>query len=135
MNLEQLEAYARRWAKVYTLPMEAGYKGAYDRERDAIYLDRGLNDLQRRCTLAHELSHARHGDRGCGGDRGLVERRADMEAARLLIDPLDYMQCERVCDNPMWLARELDVTPDLVWAYRSWLQDTMPCRFYNESAD
>jgi Zn-dependent peptidase ImmA (M78 family) len=124
-----LDAFAHDWAKVYVLPMEDGFKGAYDIERDAIYLSDRLSDVQHRCVLAHELSHAMHGDHGCHGRHDAIEERADEEAARMLIDQTDYMHAEMCCDNIWWMAGELGVTPDLVWAYRRWMHDSVSsCR-------
>ncbi|WEV41610.1 ImmA/IrrE family metallo-endopeptidase [Bifidobacterium sp. ESL0682] len=134
MNTD-LELFARNWAKVYVLPMEDGFKGAYDIERDAIYLSDRLTDVQHKCVLAHELSHARHGDCGCRNGHDAAELRADIEAARMLIDQADYMNAERCCDNPSWIASELGVTPDLILAYRCWLHDTIPNFYQNNLVD
>ncbi|MDF7641755.1 ImmA/IrrE family metallo-endopeptidase [Bifidobacterium sp. ESL0784] len=130
--MTDIEAFARRRARVLVLPMGKGFKGAYDFERDTIYLSDKLTDVQHRCVLAHELSHAIHGDKGCRNSHDVVELRADVEAAKMLIDQADYMQAEQCCDNPTWIARELGVTVDLVRAYRYWLHESMPRICYDD---
>ncbi|MCI1212059.1 MAG: ImmA/IrrE family metallo-endopeptidase [Bifidobacterium tibiigranuli] len=123
-----VEAEALKWASVYTIPTAHGSLGAYDGEEHAIYLSNRLSPTQRRWVLAHEISHARHHDGRCYGSRNHMERRADMEASRMIIDPLEYMAAEKVYDNPLWLARELDVMPQTIFAYREWLHDSMYLR-------
>ena len=53
--------------------------GGWDDINGIIYLSSGLSSVQRRCVLAHEISHARHHDLGCHTD-AWVERRADMDS-------------------------------------------------------
>ncbi|MFT8359177.1 ImmA/IrrE family metallo-endopeptidase [Bifidobacterium aquikefiri] len=118
-----VESLALPWARVVTLPMEAGIQGAFDRETSTIFLASNLSDMQRACVLAHEISHAKHRDHGCYGHRSPMERRADMDAARLLINPVEYATAELVCDNVVWLARELNVMPYIIRAYREWLHE------------
>jgi Zn-dependent peptidase ImmA (M78 family) len=118
-----IESLASMWARVVTLPMEAGIQGAFDRETNTIYMASNLTDAQRRCVLAHEISHAKHRDHGCYGHTTAMERRADTDAARLLLNPLEYAAAEIVCDNAIWLAKELNVMPYIIHAYREWLCD------------
>ena len=88
-----------------------------------IILDSRLTDVQRRCVLAHEISHARHRDAGCRCDRW-AERRADIEAAAMLISPLEFAYAETVYEgNIMGMARELNVLPWVISAYREHLHD------------
>jgi Zn-dependent peptidase ImmA (M78 family) len=125
-----VEEMAARWARIVTVPMEHGVQGAYDADTDTILISSGLTDVQRRRVLAHEVSHARHRDRGCVAPGSPVERRADREAARLLVDPRGYAVAERVCDNVWWLARELDVMPWIINAYRELVHE-FPCILYD----
>lgn len=98
-------------------------QGLYLRKQNLILLDRGLTSEQRRCVLAHEISHARHLDEGCRMDRW-SERRADEEAAMMLIDPMEYAYAEAVYEgNVMGMARELSVLPWVITAYRERLHD------------
>lgn len=103
--------------------MHGGLQGAYLPQQGVILLDHRLSGVQRRCVLAHEISHARHMDAGCRVDKW-VERRADQEAAKMLIDPMDYAYAEAVYEgNVMGMARELNVLPWVISAYREWLHD------------
>lgn len=113
---------AARWARVEERRLPGGLEGAYDADRNIIYLDEGLSTVQRRCVLAHEISHARHCDRGCRCD-AYVELRADMDAARMLLSQVEYATAERIYDNEVTLARELGVLPWVVAAYRRCLHD------------
>ena len=114
---------ASRWARVAEQPLPVGYEGFYTPGLDLIVLDSRLTDVQRRCVLAHEISHARHRDAGCRCDRW-TERRADMEAAAMLISPLEFAYAETVYEgNTVGMARELNVLPWAVCAYREWLHD------------
>ena len=103
--------------------LPSGYEGFYAPGLDLIVLDSRLTDVQRRCVLAHEISHARHHDSGCMADRW-VEQRADREASALLIDPLEFAFAEQLYEgNVVGMARELDVLPWVVEAYRERLRD------------
>jgi Zn-dependent peptidase ImmA (M78 family) len=118
---------AARWARIVTVPMEHGVQGAYDADTGTILISDRLSDVQRRCVLAHEISHARHQDCGCVGSGSSVERRADREAACMLVNPGEYAVAERVCDNVWWLARELGVMPWIINAYREMLHESFVC--------
>lgn len=114
---------ASRWARVAEQPLPVGYEGFYAPGLDLIVLDSRLTDVQRRCVLAHEISHARHRDAGCHVDKW-VERRADREAAMMLIDPMEYAYAEAVYEgNAAGMARELNVLPWVISAYRERLHD------------
>lgn len=56
----------------------------------AIVLDRGLNQRERRCSLAHELEHL---DRGqpCGTLRATIEARVCADTARYLLPDLEVI--------------------------------------------
>lgn len=98
-------------------------QGLYLREPNLILLDRDLTSEQRRCVLAHEISHARHRDGGCQCDRW-TERRANLEASAMLIRPMEYAMAEAIYEgNVMGIARELNVMPWVVQAYRERLHD------------
>ncbi len=117
---------ARRWCAVHEVDLPAGLQGVYIMEGDMILLDRRLSDVERRCVLAHEISHARHRDGGCQCDRW-TERRANIEASAMLIRPMEYAMAESIYEgNVMGIARELGVMPWVVDAYRERLHDD-PC--------
>lgn len=70
---------------IHYVRLAAGMWGATDGER-TIWLDERLGQVERRCTLAHELEHIRRGHRGC--QDAATERKVDADAARrLLPDP------------------------------------------------
>ena len=76
--------------------------GLYDDRHRLILLADWLNQRQRRCTLCHELIHARHHDPGCGTRYGAkCERRCRRETALALISrwitawPRRFMRARR----------------------------------------
>lgn len=114
---------AERFCVLRERHLHGDVQGLYLREPNLILLDHGLTSEQRRCVLAHEISHARHLDEGCRVDKW-AERRADQEAALMLIDPMEYAYAEAVYEgNVMGMARELNVLPWVIVAYRERLHD------------
>ena len=114
---------AERLCKLRERRLGDGLQGLYLRKPNLILLDTRLRGVQLRCVLAHEISHARHMDAGCRVDKW-VERRADQEAALMLIDPMEYAYAETVYEgNIMGMARELNVLPWVIAAYRERLHD------------
>lgn len=114
---------ASTWGTVHHARLQDGLQGAWCAEYGLILIDSRLTDVQRRCVLAHEISHARHRDAGCRCDRW-TERRADIEAATMLISPLEYAYAEAVYEgNTIGMARELNVLPWTVEAFRERLHD------------
>lgn len=82
--------------------------GHYVHARGLIRLRAGMARHQARCVLAHELRHADHGDEWTSD---FVERRADREAARLLIDPHALADAAMIHARHIpAMARELRVT-------------------------
>ena len=113
INIEQ---EARRYARIVVTAMQSGYQGLYDARTETIYIADNLTPTQYRCVLAHEVSHAKHQDKGGHSDR-YTEQRADVEAARMLISQADYDECA--------IARELNVMPWIIRAYKNWLHDSV----------
>lgn len=103
--------------------------GLYDDRHGLILLADGLNQRQRRCTLCHELIHARHHDPGCGSQYGIkCERRCRRETALALISPVDYGMAETVYEGNTWMmAVELGVTIQVLSDYRQLLYDSGVC--------
>ncbi|EPD70823.1 hypothetical protein HMPREF1219_00118 [Corynebacterium pyruviciproducens ATCC BAA-1742] len=88
-----------------------------------ISLRLGMSDTQTLCALAHELGHAVHGDPP--GHTGACERRADLFAARLLIDPDEYRRAEAIYGTaPARLAEELGVTQHLLCVWKTIFERT-----------
>lgn len=103
--------------------------GLYDDRHGLILLADWLNQRQRRCTLCHELIHARHHDPGCGSQYGIkCERRCRRETALALISPVDYGMAETVYEGNTWMmAVELSVTIQVLSDYRQLLYDSGVC--------
>ena len=123
MSDDALELLALDWANdIRERPLPHGMLGGWDDEHGVIYLSSRLSPVQRRCVLAHEISHARHRDVGCRAD-AWSERRADMDAARMLVSPVEYAMLERINDDPTWIAHESDLLTWVITAYRDLLHD------------
>ena len=103
--------------------------GIYYAPLRLIILDERLAGFQRRCTLCHELIHAKHHDSGCGTQYGLkCERRCRRETALALISPVDYGMAEEVYEGNTWMmAVELGVTVQVLSDYRQLLYDSDVC--------
>lgn len=103
-----------------------GLCGIYYEPARLIILDESLPDFQRRCTLCHELVHARYHDNGCGTPYGVkAERRACRQTTLRLIDPVEYASTEALCEGDAYrIACELDVTLQVVRDYQDMLHDT-----------
>lgn len=114
---------ATQYCRLGEARLHNGMQGVYIRDKHLILLDTRLRGVQLRCVLAHEISHARHMDAGCRVDKW-IERRADREAAMMLIDPLEYAYAETVYEgNTIGMAHELNVLPWVISAYRARLHD------------
>ena len=99
MSEDSLEYIALQWSsRIHDRPLPDKLEGVYDAEHNEIILSDRLSTVQRRCVLAHEISHAKHRDRGGHADR-YTEQRADMEAARMLISQADYVTAEILYGN------------------------------------
>ena len=107
--------------------LPSGLCGFYYEPARLIVLDESMPDFQRRCTLCHELVHARYHDTGCGTPYGVkAERRARRQTALRLIDPVEYASAEALCEGDAYrIACELDVTLQVVRDYQDMLHDTV----------
>lgn len=106
-----------------------GMNGCYCDALGLIVLHDKLNARQRRCTLCHELIHARYHDPGCGSQYGVkCERRCRRETALALISPVDYGVAEEIYGGEAWpMAVELGVTVQVLMDYRQLLHDSGVC--------
>lgn len=77
---------------------------------DALLMDAGQMQAERRSTLAHELVHLDRGDAECQPAR--VEREVEEEAARRLI-PIDHL-----IDALLWSQDEHELSEEL-WVDRA----------------
>lgn len=80
-----------------------------------IWMDKDLLQVERRCTLAHELEHIRRGHHGCQDSR--TEAAVTAAAARwLLPDP------RAVADALVWADGDLALAADHLWVDEPTLQ-------------
>lgn len=92
--------------------------GFYEDAERSIYLNYYCRADQVIAALAHEIGHGIFGDR-CSSEA--IERRADEAGASLVITRSEYARAERlVGPHPDALAIELEVTRDLILAWRRW---------------
>ena len=107
--------------------LPSGLCGFYYEPARLIVLDESMPDFQRRCTLCHELVHARYHDNGCGTPYGVkAERRARRQTALRLIDPVEYASAEALGEGDVdRIACELVVTLQVVRDYQDMLHDTV----------
>lgn len=104
----------------YTDLTHLGRDGDSDPRTRTIRLQEGMLDRLERSVLAHELIHIIHGDLktkfGHYDDRD--ERRADEQAAHLLIDIEEYRIAEEKCGNHVeGIALDLNVMDWIVEAF------------------
>ena len=125
MGYEDLLAEALRLGvKVRERELSPGRCGCYYEPTRLIIIDETLPDFARRCTLAHELAHARHHDRGCDPNGSKAERRARRETVLRLINPTEYAIAEQMYEGDSFLiAQALDVTVQLVEDYKELLHN------------
>lgn len=97
----------------HTAEMEPGQWGATDGER-RIWISNDLLQVERRCTLAHELEHLRRGHRGC--QPGPVEADVAHAAAVWLLPEAGH-----VADAIVWARGDLDEAADHLWVDRETL--------------
>lgn len=126
MSEDALEYIALQWAsRIHDRPLPDKLEGVYDAEHNEIILSDKLSPVQRRCVLAHEISHAKHHDIGCKTD-AYTEQRADVEAAKMLISQVEYQTAENIYDgDEILMAKEMNVMPWIIQAYKQWLHDNV----------
>ncbi|TQL03503.1 ImmA/IrrE family metallo-endopeptidase [Cellulomonas sp. SLBN-39] len=106
-------------------------RGEYRHDARLITLNPRMSEVLQRSTLAHELGHAHHGDTWTDDPRLLEERerRANVYAARLLVDPVEYALAERlVGEHAGAIARELGVSRYVVDAWRAQRSGHLPAQ-------
>lgn len=100
---------------VEVTPIAPALAALIRRER-MILIHSGLTRAERRCALAHEIAHLDAGDRwtrACWFDRR-QENRADILAARRLIDLEDLVDVVRWTSATVEMAEQLEVTVDVL---------------------
>ena len=110
--------------RVETANLPPDRDGEYIHARRLIRLHQGMPRRLRRSVLAHETAHAVFEDvpSHFGPANARQERRADEWAALRLISTADYVRAEQLHEgHDEGIAVELDVTIDLIEAYRGLL--------------
>jgi citrate lyase beta subunit len=79
---------------------------------DIIWMDKRLDQVERRCTLTHELIHVERKHTGC--QLAAVELEVSMETARRLIPIADLANALQWSTRPYELADELWVTQNVL---------------------
>lgn len=92
-----------------------GRLGVYEPEAAQVWISINLTPAEQRSVLAHELGHV-YFDHRCGSPR--AEREADRYAANLLVCPEQYAALEREGHDLHGIADAMDVTVDIVQAFR-----------------
>lgn len=124
LTLENLYNYAEQ-ARITIIetPLNTTHSGYYDHATHTILLDNMLNDRQKRCTLAHELIHAKYEHTGHDPKN---ENKTRKETALWLIDIFDYTQAEHIYDsNNTLIGIELEVTQQVLADYQNILKETI----------
>lgn len=105
--------------RVFFLPLDE-VNGFVNADR-AVVINSRLSERKQRVVLAHELGHLYHGhDWRLAHDQERDERQADIYAALILIDPVEYALAERIYDGCLGsIANELGVTRRLVELWRT----------------
>ena len=105
---------------VHFADLHPGTWGATD-GTDRIWLDRRLLQVERRCTLAHELEHIRRGHHGC--QEPAVERAVAAAAARYLLpDP------RAIARALVWARGHVVVAADELWVDEDTLRARLDVR-------
>ncbi|OFR00322.1 ImmA/IrrE family metallo-endopeptidase [Alloscardovia sp. HMSC034E08] len=115
---------------IRTQPLPAPLCGYYQADTQTIVLHDKLNDLQYKCTLAHELIHAEHHDKPTAAMyHARNEQRTRTLTALLLIRLEDYMTAERIYTGDIariaaMLEFTIQVARDYVTALKKIAQPT-----------
>jgi Zn-dependent peptidase ImmA (M78 family) len=99
--------------------MPEGMRGATNGER--IWLSSALSQVERRCTLAHELAHIDAGHTSCQPED--VERRVRNRAARYLLpDP------HVIAEALVWARGDVHEAAEVLWVTPRVLRDRLDAR-------
>ncbi|TXK17186.1 ImmA/IrrE family metallo-endopeptidase [Homoserinibacter sp. GY 40078] len=114
--LELLRLASERGVTVHACHLPGDMLGCYEPGAERIWFDLRLTPHERRSVIAHELGHHHYGHRESTPRN---ERLANRYAARLLIDPEEYAQAERLYSEAEAIADELRVTVKIIESYRT----------------
>lgn len=123
MTYGDLLRYAERLGvTVASAHLDDGTSGAYDSSMEIILIDRKILYTQKRCTIVHELIHWAYQDSSCDPlFHSKEEKRTRRETAMTLINDIQYRVAEDMYDDMFQIARELDVTVQVLQDYRETL--------------
>ncbi|MGP9031519.1 ImmA/IrrE family metallo-endopeptidase [Glutamicibacter mysorens] len=77
-----------------------------------IWIDPKLTAVERKCFLAHEAIHIKHGHQGC--QQPPIERQICLEVARFLVPFEDLQRVACWSRDAAEMAEELDVTEQVI---------------------
>ena len=121
--LEHAERLGVRVEDDHAHRLRPGDHGGWFPDERLIVVSPTLGPRNRIHTLAHELGHATHGDPA--GHHPRYEHRADLYAARLLIDPREYAELETIYEGHLGaIAAEMGVTVSLLATWRDHYERT-----------
>lgn len=114
MTYEQmLDAVETQPVHVIEATLDDDTSGLYCEAVQTIIIDEHMTDVQKRCSLTHELFHWLHADDSHAEyGKSHAEWRVRRETAMFLIDPADYVQAEREYDGEIY-QMSFDVLPCL----------------------
>lgn len=121
------------WQLLRTMPQitvvwaELDSKSALTNGRDTVWLDKHLLQVERRCSLTHELIHIERGHTSCPPNAAETGVRA--ETARRLIPFPDLLEHKRWSRSVEELADCLWVTPHVLLDRISHLSDAEQAAF------
>ena len=104
MTYEQmLDAVETQPVHVIEATLDDDTSGLYCEAIQTIIIDEHMTDVQKRCSLTHELFHWLHADDSHAEyGKSHAEWRVRRETAMFLIDPADYVQAEREYDGEIY---------------------------------
>lgn len=129
MTYEQmLDAVETQPVHVIEATLDDDTSGLYCEAVQTIIIDEHMTDVQKRCSLTHELFHWLHADDSHAEyGKSHAEWRVRRETAMFLIDPADYVQAEREYDGEIYqMSCEMDVAVFLLEDYRRILEYRQP---------
>lgn len=123
-NIQDLQNIAEQGhITIIETALDGNYMGYYDNATRTIIVDNTLNPTQYRCTLAHELIHAKYKHTGHDPKN---ENKTRKETALWLINIIDYIQAEHIYDsNNTLIGTELEVTQQVLADYQNILKETI----------
>ena len=123
-NIQDLQNIAEQGnITILETALNGNHMGYYDATTRTIIVDSTLNPTQYRCTLAHELIHAKYDHTGHDPKN---ENKTRKETALWLINIIDYVQAEQIYDaDNQHIARDLEITLQVLEDYQKLLREQL----------